>query len=836
VQPARRSFLLPESRVHFERPRPFHVEHYIIVLRVDFEKREIEGSCTLKVSTIKPKLQTLSLDAVGLKVTAAELDGKPCPFENDGQLLTLRPASTLDGVHEVEVRYSASPEKGLYFVGPDARHPGRKVEAWTHSEPEAARYWFPCFDYPNDKSTSETIITVPEGNVVISNGRLLDSNSENGWTTFHWKEGASHATYLTSFVAGRFSLLEETVGGVDLQYYYPKEREKDVKRLFGETPTVLRFLEEVTQMEYPYEKYAQITVHDFIAGGEENISASTLTTDYYPDKRSDSDFQVSYTLPANGPAALVAHELAHQWFGDLVTCRSWSHIWLSESFAVYFEALFNERLNGKDYFRWEMSLMAEDFFDEDQREYRRPIVENRFVYPEDVFDSTAYQKGAWMLHELRFLIGDDAFFTGIAKYLKDFAGKVVDTHDFMRVMEEASGSSLEGFFGQAFYTSGYPELKVSYEWDEERDIALMNVKQIRKDSENPVFSFPAQLVFYTKTGRRLFRVEVAASDQTFAAELDSRPEVVEFDPQNWILKKHEFPKTFDLLYNQLARSEDASSRAEAASELGKMKNPCAIPVLEEAMKRSQFWGVNAAAIRALGEIGTPEALDVLLREGPPEHARVRRAWAAALGFFKDERASIALEKTLLSDESPYVQCEAALSLTKCGHVRALEALKKAMKFESPNNTLTEACLESFGRLRGEEVDAMLFENLRFGRPTRARIGALKGIKERGRLSADELRIIVDIIVKDREYKVRQYALLHLVRSIPDLGFLDALREVSISDADNRLRRLALDAYYYVSGTTEDGHSLSQITKEVAQLRDDISGMRVNPSNIQASAS
>ena len=554
-----KSFLLPESTAHFERPRPFHTEHRIINLRVDLERRKIEGSCTLIVKPTGPELESLALDGCGLAVTAVELDRTHCPFESDNHVITLLPDSPIEGTHEIKVSYSVSPTKGLYFVGPDTEHPDKNVEAWTHSEPEAARYWFPCFDYPNDRSTSETIITVPEGNVVVSNGKLISSVTKDGWSTFHWKEGTPHVTYLTSFIVGKFSLAKETASGLELQYYYPEQKEEAVKRLFGETPTILKFLEEVTGMKYPYEKYAQTTVESFIAGGEENISATTLSTDYYPDKRSEPDFQVWYSLQTSSQVAVIAHELADQWFGDLVTCRSWSHVWLSEGFATYFQALFSERSRGKDYFRWEMSVLAENCFDEDEREYRRPIVENQFVYASDLFDTTTYQKGAWMLHELRFLLGDETFFAGVARYLKDFAGKIADTHDFMCTMEAASGASLEKFFEQAFYEPGYPEFQLKYSWDRAHSLASVSVKQIQKDVGTPVFRLPVELEFYTAKGRKLFRVEITAPDQVFTTELDSRPIIVEFDPRNWLLKKCEFPKNLSLFANQLASSEEAAA-------------------------------------------------------------------------------------------------------------------------------------------------------------------------------------------------------------------------------------------------------------------------------------
>lgn len=818
---ARKSFLMPESKPHYPRGLSYRTEHTFIDIGVDIEQGKIDGSCTITVAPVTAGLKRLVLDACELDIRSVELDGKPCEHRYDGKTLTVESPTVLEGQHRLKVVYSATPREGIYFIRPDAKFPSKPLQAWTHCEAEFARFWFPCQDAPNDKGTSETRIAVPKGNVVISNGKLLSSSEAGGNVIYHWREDTPHSTYLTSFIAGRFEEIKQESEGVPLTYHFPASRRPDVLRYFGETPAMVKLFTELTGTRYPYSKYAQTTVEDFIYGGMENISATTLSTSYYADERSAPDFQVWYSRPATNAFSLVAHELAHQWFGDLVTCVEWSHAWLNEGFATYFEAIYSQSSRGEEYFRWEMEVKAGLYFDDDESEYRRPIVERRYVYPDDIFDTTTYEKASWMLHELRYLLGDQAFFRGIGDYLKGYSLKSADTNSFMRSMELSTGAPLEEFFEQSFYKAGYPEFELGYAWDEGSMTATITVRQIQKvDELTPVFKLPCDIVFYTKKGRSERKMQIKSADQAFTFELDSEPAIVEFDPGHHLLKKVEFNKGLKLLANQLKDSEDSSSRSDAAKDLGRLKNPAAVKDLAAAAVREQFWGVRASALTALGELGSQAALESLLQMGPPNQRRVRRAWAAALGEFKDSRVFPLLEELLLEDESPYVQCEAALSLTKAGAAGALPLLKRAMAIATPNDTLAEACLEAMGRLDWNEVRETVSSSLAYGTPSRVRIGALKAMKVRGVLSADEVDAVKRLLMEDPEFRVRQYIVHYLIPQIPDRRFVDALKAAWEHDRDPRIRRKALSLWYELSGDGALKDALSELKAEVESIKEE----------------
>ncbi len=815
-----KSFQLPESRQHYPPRKDFLTNHVKIELRLDFVGKSISGACTLEIEPIRKGLERARLDACELDIRNVSVDGSPAQFEHDNATLEVA-LEPREGKRTIRVEYSAVPRRGVYFVVPDQEQQQKEVQAWTHSEPEDARFWFPCHDHPADKSSSEIMLMVPRGFKVISNGKLISMNESSDTATWHWREDIPHSSYLTSFVAGKFEEITQEIHGLKLRYNFPESKRADVLRYFGETPRMIEVFEELTGVKYPYSKYDQTTVQDFLAGGEENFNATTFAMNYYPDSSSEEDFQTTYSSPHRTPANLVAHELAHQWFGDFVTCADWAHAWLNEGFATYFQALYVEKTQGPDQMRWDLSTRTEEYFDEDETEYRRPIVERGYVSPHDIFDAHLYPKAAFMLHELRFVMGDEAFFKGITLYLMSHSNSNAETHDLLRSMVQASGLQLEEFFEQSFYKGGHPEFEISYSWEEARRTATLRVKQSQKtDDFTPIFKLPCEIVFYVNGERHPFGVLLDSVEQTLTFLLPSKPSVVEFDPRMWLLKKVKFDKSPDLLLNQLRDSLDAWSRAEAADALGKLKSSKAVPGLRAAIEREQFWHVRSSALKALGEIGTEDALGALFGLGTPENRRIRRGIAAALGNFKDDKARKMLVGLLENDESPYVRCEAALSLAKSWPEGAFPHLKGAMSVSSPNDTLAEACLDAMGKLKDEEVRNAIRASLPYGRPTQRRIGALKAIKGRGYVLDEEVPLLKDILLHDKEFRVRLRLVNQLVRPLGDRRFIEEVREASRSDGNLGVRRKALETYYELAASVEFSTTVSKLKAEVEDLEEE----------------
>ncbi len=825
----RRTFHIPGATRHLPPDKEFHAEHIAIRLKVSLEAKRIEGTCTTRLVAVRRDTRTLHLDAQEMMIAGVSLDGAKVPFEHDGKVLSVLLSTPLSSTaHELKVDYSAEPRQGVYFVGPDEGFPDKPVQAWSQGEPEFARFWYPCHDHPNDKATSEMSLTVPEGYLTVSNGKLVSKAESDspGWVTHHWKEDVPHSTYLNSFVVGKFAAIEEEAEGVPLQYYFSESKKDDARRLFGLTPDMLRTFESITGTKYPFEKYSQVAVHDFMLGGMENVSATTLTDTRFPDERSEEDYAARYSKPDRSHVELVAHELAHMWFGDLVTAKHWSHLWLNEGFATYFQALYTERRLGVDEFRHDMRSKAETYFEEDDTMYRRAIVDETYVYADDVFDAYAYEKAAWMIHQLRFILGDEMFFEATREYLKRHSRGNADTHDYMRVLEEKSGLSLEGYFEQFFFKAGHPEFEVSYSWDDENSLAEVRVRQTQQTDElTPVFSVPCEIVFYVPNSqgggapsRQVRRVQLRATEETFHFQLAGKPTIVEFDPEERLLKKLKFEKTVTLLLNQLKGSVDASSRRRAAEGLSSFKgNPAVVEALKEAITTEQHYSVRAEAAASLGKMGGKGALEALLGFSGVRHRRVRRAVIAALGEFKDEKVAQPLLAALRSDDSPFVQCQAALSYARVGRPDTFSVLTASMGTPSPEHAITEACLDGLGYVKGLQTRDFLKGYLPYGKPTRARVGALKGFTRLGWLSEEETTLLKDILLNDKEYTVRMQV-LETVNELVDRRFLPAVKEAAEKDVDPRLRRRAMEVALRLSEAAPIERAVSEVKEDLEKVK------------------
>jgi len=671
------------------------------------------------------------------------------------------------------------------------------------------------------------LITVPDGNVVVSNGKLVSkvkADGADGWVTFHWKEDVPHSTYLNSFAVGKFGVIEEEAEKIPLQYYFPESKRADAARLFGLTPDMLKAFESLTRVKYPFEKYSQIAVHDFIVGGMENVSATTLTDTRFPDARSEEDYAARYSRPDRNHTELVAHELAHMWFGDLVTAKHWSHLWLNEGFATYFQALYTERKYGKDEFRHDMVSKAETYFEEDDTMYRRAIVDDTYVYADDVFDGYAYEKASWMIHQLRYILGDDLFFRAIGEYLGRFARANADTHDFMRVFEDVSGLSLERYFEQAFYKAGHPEFEVSFSWDEGAQSAELVVKQVQKlDELTPVFTLPCELAFYVPgaggPSRLARRIQLRSQEERYHFELPGKPMIVEFDPEEWLLKKLKFEKPLSMLLNQLRGSRDASSRRRAAEGLSLFKSdPGVVEALEKAASNEgDHYSVRSEAAKTLGKVGNKQALEALMKLSRVKQRRVRRAVVAALGEFKDAAVAEPLMAALRGDDSPYVQCQAALSYAKAGQKDAFAVVTSAVGTPSPEDAISEACLEALGYVKEPRSREFLREHLPYGQPTRARVGALKAFARLGWLEEVEVALLKDLLLEDKEYAVRTQV-LETVSEILDKRLLDAVREAAEKDVDPRAKRRAMEVALRLADASSVEKALSRVKDDLERVK------------------
>ncbi|MFN2529620.1 MAG: M1 family metallopeptidase [Candidatus Baltobacteraceae bacterium] len=333
--PAHRRFELPGAAPHYGPDKTVDVEHIHLHLVPDLATHTLDGECTTTVRALDEDVAELEMDAVDLEIIEASgLDGHKVTVSSRGRKVTVHfdPAIAAGEKTSFTIKYRVErPRHGLFFVDPTREYPDKVRHAWTQSQDENARYWFPCLDYPHEKQTTSTSVLVPKGQFALANGALTKREDQGEKTLFTYEQKVPHSTYLTTMVVGPFVEKQQTAAQTPVYYYVLPGREADGERAFGKTPKMMEVFEEAIGTPYPYARYSQIAVSDFIFGGMENTSATTQTDRTLHDERAHLDF-------SSDP--LVAHELAHQWFGNLLTCRDWSHAWLNEGFATYFEAVF----------------------------------------------------------------------------------------------------------------------------------------------------------------------------------------------------------------------------------------------------------------------------------------------------------------------------------------------------------------------------------------------------------------------------------------------------------------------------------------------------------------
>jgi aminopeptidase N len=790
-------FTLKGSVPHYAPDRTFDTEHIRLDLRLDIPRKTLQGICTTTLSVLADGTEKLVFDAVNFKIASVRSKGRALAFENDGKKLTVRlssPARSGDRM-DIAIQYKVTqPKLGLYFIGPDRGYPQKPVQVWTQGEDEYSRYWFPCHDSPQDRTTTEIVVRVPKGFTAVSNGRLVRKSSQGRDTVFHWKQEIPHATYLVTLAVGEFSEIKDTWHGKPVLYYVPKGREDDARRAFGKTPKMMEFFSKQIGVPYAYPKYAQVAALDFIFGGMENTSATTQTALTLHDERAHLDF-------SSDP--LVAHELAHQWFGDLLTCRDWSHAWLNESFATYFEALFTEHDKGADEFALELRQNEEIYLEEDRDHYRRAIVTKTFKQPSDLFDRHLYEKGSLVLHMVRGILGESNFWKSIGTYVRDNRGQVVETRQLLDAIEKATGKNMSKFFDQWVYGAGHPEYKVRYWWDARKKEAVVRVLQTQAtNGETPLFSLPIEIGFLWGKTEKRFKETVSKKSHLFRFKLKGEPDVVLFDPDHWILKKVDFPKSEAQWIHQLTQDPHVLGRVDAAKALGKMGSPAVVEVLANTILTEKFWHVQGEMAQALGQIRTPAAAQALLRaHSEITHPKARRAILYAMGEFRELAVRDRLLETYEEEKSYFAYNQAVRALSRQGDPAALAVIEKSLKQESWNDVTRSGALEALAALKPTDVVARLKKHTAYGVPDTRRMTAIRCLVQVGVGRSDVQDHLIGLL--NDPYLLVQMAAVRGLTQIGDERAVPALEKLTKGDRDGRLLRSAQEAVEKLKKGIED---------------------------------
>lgn len=512
---------------NFNRVRTYDVQHYTIRVSFDRTKKIVFGDTTVQLKPLGNNFNRVVLDATEMKFESVKLESenKDLQYKQSGEkiLITLDKSYTPNDLISLRFKYSVKPSKGVYFVDAKTEDDGRirPAQVWTQGETEEAHHWIPSYDFPDDKATTEQFITVEKDETAIGNGEKLETKENaDGTKTFHFKMPVAHSIYLTSFVVGTYTRIADSYKNIPLGFYMYPGMENLAQRKYGKTKEMMRVFEELMGFAFPYNKYDQTIVADFNFGGMENITATTMS-DIEILLGDDSDVE-----------DLVSHELAHSWFGDLVTCRNWAELWLNEGFATFMEAAYREKAYGRaDYLR-KIRADALEFMVADAVSDNKHGLYNLLARPDDsIFDTTTYQKGGAVVHTLRETVGTENFWKAINIYLNRHKFQNVETPDLQKAMEEASGKNLDWFFKQWVYGSGYPNLNVKPAYNSKTKQLNLTVSQTQSANKltPEAFILPMEIEITTENGAKTEQIEIKKREETFFLKLDGKPTKIVLD-------------------------------------------------------------------------------------------------------------------------------------------------------------------------------------------------------------------------------------------------------------------------------------------------------------------
>lgn len=640
--------------------RSFDLIHTRLDLAFDWEREAVIGKASLLLKPYFQASDRLILDAKGFSFQEVKLSpfGQALSYNYDGQQIAIdlgREYQRTDTL-EIAISYTAHPskeggswaitsDKGLFFINPKGEEAGKPRQIWTQGETENNSRWFPTIDKPNERCTQEMFLTVDSSLATLSNGVLVSSIANpDGTRTDYWKMDQPHAPYLFMLAIGDYAVVEDRWNDIPLQYYVEPEWKDHAKAIFPKTPEMLEFFSDLLDYPYPWPKYSQVVVRDFVSGAMENTTAVVFGDFMYGKKRELVD--VLYN------EKIVAHEMFHHWFGDLVTCESWSNLTLNEGFANYSEYLWLEHHHGKEEADYHLIAEWEDYIYE-ARDHAHPLIDFHYASRDQMFDRHSYNKGGMVMHMLRNYLGDDAFFAGLNLYLSRNAYTDVEAHELRLALEDVSGQDLNWFFDQWFFQEGHPRLEIEYAFDEKTGETVLSLEQTQGGDGMPaVFQFPFEISMFfpdgtAQNGNGWMREQKA----TFRFKSGQKPDLVLFDPDRILLCERQENKTVDNYFVQYYKAPNVRDRVEALQQIP-FEHPGFEALLTDVLGDS-FWALRSFALDNLEE--SPVLLPKIARLARKDpKSQVRSAACYLLGQPGGEQYISVLEEVIESDYSLYV--------------------------------------------------------------------------------------------------------------------------------------------------------------------------------------
>lgn len=799
--------------------------HQDIKLKFDLKNKKAEGivSTTIKANGIAAN--HITFDAIDLNIRSVK---GPNRWDYDGNIINLfwDTPFTKGEKREASIEYEINnPISGMYFSYPDENYPDRPKYVVTDNESIRARYWIPCIDHLSIRCSVDFFLTSDIEHFIIANGKIIGVNDNgDGTKTAHWNQSFPCPSYLMTLAVGEFIEYEDNPvdagkGKIPLAYYTTKNfKMEDLKRTFDKTGQFLNWMSKKLQCPLEWDKYYQIATFNH-GGAMENISFVTWGDFAIINEKEAKEFQFLIDL-------INVHEMAHSWFGDMIVCNEFSAAWLKESFAVFMESIyFKENIN-YDTYLYQHFLNAAAYMDESDTQYARPIVTNEYDSSWDMYDRHLYPGGSWRIYMLQKIVGD-AFWPAVSDYLNTYKGKIVETIDFQRKLEEHSGLSLEAFFEQWLYSPGYPKLKVSFSYDDKSHLGSLKIEQTQEDKKKKIgiFKFPLD-VKYEIDGKLVNQTfQIKEKEQTLFIRCDKKPKQIVLDPNYKTLFSLEFNPGTDMLIHQLkSDSNNIIDRIRAAGELAKEGKKNNIAAIKEAYEKESFWGIKCEYAKVLANSpnfdGIKVLIEILEKEDDP------MVLQDLIKTFENLRYPIVFEtmkKYLQREDKLYWATNKALGVI--GSQRnevAFEFLKNYHIDEDYNFIIQSGLYTAIGKTRSEKAIDYLIERLPYGKESEyVRTAIISALGEVTKWSEKPIKEKVMDILADLLKTEKDEGVIHKISRTLS-GFKDTH---VISDIEGAKYKMATQDHPAVD------RSIRSITKgktdeeEKAQLQKDLDEMK-----------
>jgi len=786
-----------------ERVRTYDVQHIKMNIDIDWDKKMVIGNVETKIVPLANGFNEFEVDAVAFRINKiSDIAGNRLKYDYDDKKITVildksySPNDTI--VYSVD--YTCVPQSGLYFVYPQELTPSYKNQIWSQGEGEDNRYWLPIYDYPNDKTTTEMYVTVENKYATLSNG-YLESKTPAGADkyTAHWVQDKPHSTYLIMLGVGEYNIIEDNWNGIPVQSFVYPDKQKEGQYSFRNTAEMVKAFSEKYGVVYPWAKYAQITVKDFIYGGMENTSATVLNERayYWP--------EIEKNYSAEG---LISHELGHQWWGDLTTCRNWDEMWLNESFATFSDALWSEVKYGRDEYDYQILRNGDNALNFDATKGRYPIWAGYGSVGTNIYD-----KGSVIINTFRYILGDK-FFPSLQTFLTDNGYKNVETQDLVNAIHKTWNSNpnldqppadFKWMFDQWIWKAGQPEFNIEYSYDAASKMVVLNVKQTQKeDSLTPIFRTPVEVRIKSGSEDNIERINISQRDEQFKISFGSSPDYVEFDYGNNILDKSKIKRSIGDIYNQILQSENAIDRIMAIRELpDKPFDRMITDVLYNVLTTDKFYGVRNEAAIALGKLQRVQVADVLMKAYDIQtHPKVKREILKALANYKDEKVVKFILRKIKDEKDDYIVSDGIDALVKvCNPQDIYEYAKPYMKRESHRNVVMGSVVDALKIANKNKTDERIktyFKEIAFGidMPGRLRADAIRALKP---FAKDE--DVKTLAKKYIDFNARfvKSELIALLGESNDISLVEFLTAIKKNTSDERIYKNLTSAINKLNG-------------------------------------